>query len=207
MIESDLEIGDDRELEQTSVTAATIQDSTETRDSSVGGHIDDSSTGPNEDMSKQVTEPDTSVSLNENSESTVETEHNSQGIMIDPQRKSRHSSFFLTSFPGRRNSMSPLILILSRSLHFQTQHQCVAPQPLSEGGDATNISKTDSLEPQDGDDMDSMNFADQEQLINQNKGEPAPVGTDSYRSEFRAKLKKLKHSTILSLKNLKYFIM
>ena len=156
----------------------------------------------------QDSEPDDSTSPNETRETMelVGTEGTCKEIETHPRKKRRRSSVVFAFFPGRKDSMIPLVLAVSRSQRSQTQHRFGRLQPSPVVGSPVNTGEAGSLQPEELDDMESMNSSDRIQLIHHDSEESTLVGNDSIRAKFSAKLKKFKYSVILSLKDLKYFM-
>ena len=204
-MEMDKESG---ELGQTSATGAAVGDSPETVEVNVRGVRDDDSNRSTVQTSDQDSEDDTDASLNESRETMerVEMEEACKEIKTHPRTKRRKSSVVFAFFPGRRDSMTPLVLTVSRSQHAHMQHQFGTLQPSSVIGGPVNTGEADSLQEEELDDMELMNSSDQVQLIHQDSEESALDRNDSIGSKFVYKLKKFKHSAILSLKDLKYFM-
>ena len=188
--------------------AVNVEDSPKTGTDDVEGVGDNEANRSPVQTRDQDSEPSDCTSPNESRESMelVETEETCKEIETHPRKKRRRSSVIFAFFPGRRDSMTPLVLAVSRSQRSRTQHQFGRLQPSPVVGSPANTGEAGSLQPEELDDMESMNSSDRIQLIRQDSEESALNDNNSIRAKFSAKLKKFKYSVILSLKDLKYFM-
>ena len=202
--------GESDESGQGSAASDLMEDSPETGHDNEGVVAGgDNTRGSPVQTRDQEPDPDASASLNESRESLelLESKETSKEVMTHPQKKRRKSSVVFAFFPGRRDSMTPFVLRVSRSQRARTQHQFGTIQPSSILGGPMDTGGDDSLRLQEIDDAESVNCSDQTQLIHQDSEESAlDKGNDSFGSKLKVKVRKFKHSAILSLKDLKYFM-
>ena len=205
MTETEEECG---EPGQSSATGAAVEDSPETGDGNLGGVGYNDTNGSPVPTVHQDSECDATTSLNGSKETVelVQLDKTCKEIKAHQRNKRRKSSAIFAFFPGRRDSMTPLVLTVSRSQRAQTQHQFGRLQPLSVTGGPRNTGEAGPLQPEELDDTESMNYSDRAQLIHPDSEESVLAGNGSIGFKLLVKLKKFKHSAVLSLKDLKYFM-